>query len=108
MAGNGPVEFFVDIGELGRLRNELQTLEAELADLPAQQAGGDAGALGADVAGAVDRFGVFWADGRARITENLGQCRLLAEGAADAYTGAETAIQNAAPVAAAVVAPEPR
>jgi hypothetical protein len=108
MAGNGPVEFFVDIEELGRLRNELQTLEAELGDLPAQGAAADAGALGADVAGAVDRFAVFWTDGRARITENLGQCRLLADGAADAYLGAEAAIQNAAPVAAGVVAPEPR
>jgi hypothetical protein len=108
MAGNGPVEFFVDIEELGRLRNELQTLEAELGDLPAQGASADAGALGADVAGAVDRFAVFWTDGRARITENIGQCRALAEGAAEAYTGAETAIQNAAPVAAGAAASEPR
>jgi hypothetical protein len=108
MAGNGPVEFFVDIEELGRLRNELQTLEAELADLPAQGADADAGALGADVAGAVDRFAVFWTDGRARITENLGQCRLLADGAAEAYTGAETAIRNAAPVPAGPVVSESR
>jgi hypothetical protein len=57
---------------------------------------------GADVAGAVDRFAVFWNDGRARITENLGQCRVLAEGAAEAYTGAESAIQNATPVAPAI------
>jgi hypothetical protein len=81
--GGGPVEFFVDVEELGRLRNELQTLEVELGDLVAQGAGADPGALGADVAGAVDRFAVFWTDGRARITENIGQCRVLAEGAAE-------------------------
>jgi hypothetical protein len=98
--GGGPVEFFVDVEELGRLRNGLQTLEAELGDLSAQEVGADPGALGAGVAGAVDRFAVFWTDGRARITENIGQCRVLAEAAAEAYTGAETAIQNAAPVAA--------
>src|ERR671916_231870 len=102
MAGaGGPVEFFVDIEELGRLRNELQTLEAELGDLPAQGAGADAGALGADVADAVDGFAVFWTDGRARIAENVGQRRVLAEGAVAAYTGTENAIQNAASVAAA-------
>lgn len=101
MAGNGPVEFFVDMEELGRLRNEIQTLEAELGDLPVQDGAADEGGLGADVAGAVDRFAVFWTDGRARVTENVGQCRLLAEGAADAYTGAENAIQDAATVAAA-------
>jgi hypothetical protein len=106
--GGGPVELFVDIEELGRLRNELQTLESELGDLPAQGAGADPGALGADVAGAVDGFAVFWNDGRARITENVGQCRVLAEGAAEAYTGAENAIQNAAPAAAVPVASESR
>jgi hypothetical protein len=105
----GPVEFFVDIDELGRLRGELQTLEDELGDLPAQGMNADATALGGDdVAGAVDRFAVFWNDGRARITENVGQCRVLAEGAAEAYTGAENAIENAAPVAAGPVASEPR
>src|SRR5918995_1509551 len=99
----GPVEFFVDVDELGRLRGELQTLEAELGDLPAQGMTADAAAVGgADVAGAVDRFAVFWNDGRARISENVGQCRVLAEGAVDAYTGAERAIQNATPVAPAV------
>ena len=99
----GPVEFFVDVDELGRLRGELQTLEAELGDLPAQGMTVDATAVGgADVAGAVDRFAVFWNDGRARITENVGQCRVLAEGAAETYTGAESAIQNATPVAPAV------
>jgi hypothetical protein len=102
--GGGPVELFVDFEEVGRLRNELQTLEAELGDLPAQEAGADPGALGADVAGAVDGFTVFWNDGRARITENVGQCRALAEGAAEAYTGAENAIQNAAAVATVPVA----
>jgi hypothetical protein len=40
----GPVELFVDIEELGRLRKELQTLEAELGDLPAQDVGADSGA----------------------------------------------------------------
>ncbi len=105
----GPVEFFVDIDELSRLRGELQTLEDELGDLPAQGMNADAAALGGDdVAGAVDRFAVFWNDGRARITENVGQCRVLAEGAAEAYTGAENAIENAAPVAAGPVASEPR
>jgi hypothetical protein len=106
--GGGPVELFVDTEEVGRLRNELQTLEAELGDLPAQGAGADAGALGADVAGAVDGFAVFWTDGRARIAENVGQCRVLTEGAVAAYTGTENAIQNAASVAAAPVASESR
>ena len=109
MAGGGePVELFVDVEELGRLRNELQTLEFELGDLGAQGVGADPGALGADVADAVDRFAVFWNDGRTRITENIGQCRALAEGAAEAYTGTENAIQNAVPVAAAPVASETR
>jgi len=54
------------------------------------------------VASAIDRFAVFWNDGRARITENVGQCRVLAEGAVEAYTGAENAIQNATPVAPAI------
>ncbi len=107
MAGSGgPVELFVDIEELGRLRGELQTLLAELGELPTQDGvGADATALGgADVAGAVDRFAVFWTEGRARITENLSECRVLAEGAIEAYTGAETAIQNATqvPVAPAI------
>jgi hypothetical protein len=107
--GGGPVELFVDIEELSRLRNELQALETELGDLPTQVAGADPGAMGGDdVAGAVDQFAVFWNDGRARITENVGQCRVLAEGAAEAYTGAENAIENAAPVAAAPVASESR
>jgi hypothetical protein len=108
--GGGPVELFVDIEALGRLRNEIQTLEAELGDLPTQEGmNTDATALGGDdVAGAMDRFAVFWNDGRARVTENIGQCRVLAEGAAEAYTGAENAIQNAAPVAAAPVASESR
>ena len=109
MAGSGgPVDLFVDIEELGRLRGELQTLEAELGELPVQEAGADPGALGPDVADSVDRFAIFWNDGRARITENIGRCRVLAEGAAEAYTGAENAIQNAAPVAAAPVASEAR
>jgi hypothetical protein len=108
--GGGPVEFFVDIDELGRLRNEIQTLEAELGDLPTQEGmNADAAALGGgDVAGAVGRFAVFWNDGRARVTENIGQCRVLAEGAAEAYAGAENAIQNAAPVAAGSTASEQR
>jgi hypothetical protein len=99
MAGSGgPVEFFVDVEEVGRLRSELQTLLAELDGLPTQDGmNADATALGGgDVAGAVDRFAVTWTDGRARITENLGECRALAEGAIAAYTSAETSIQNAA------------
>lgn len=111
MAGSGgPVEFFVDVEELGRLRDELQTLLAELGELPTQ--GGmtaDATALGgADVAGAVDRFAVFWTDGRARISENLSECRALVEGAMEAYTGAESAIQNAAAAPAGLATPEDR
>jgi hypothetical protein len=108
MPSTGPVEFFVDTPELGRLRTELQTLQAELGDLPTQQGNADPAALGGDVAGAVDRFAVHWTDGRARITENLGQCLALAEGAIDGYTGAETAIQNATPVPVAVTAAEAR
>jgi hypothetical protein len=110
MAGSGgPVEFFVEVEELGRLRGELQTLESELGDLPAEGMTADGSAMGGeDVAGACDRFAVHWTDGRVRITENVGQCRALAAGAAEAYTGAENAIQNAAPVAAGPVATEAR
>jgi hypothetical protein len=108
MAGNGPVEFFVDIEELGRLRDEIRTLEAELGDLPTQQGAVDGGALGPDVAGAVDRFAAFWAGGRARIVENLGQCGVLAEEAAAAYADAESSIRSAAPAAAVPAGPEPR
>ena len=96
MAGNGPVEFFVDIDELGRLRSELQTLHAELDALPAREVQADAAALGADVAGAVDRFAADWTAGRARITGNLGECLALVEGAIEAYRTAESAVQNAA------------
>jgi hypothetical protein len=108
MPTTGPVEFFVETAELGRLRTELQTLQAELADLPTQDGNADAAALGGDVAGAVDRFAVHWAGGRARITDNLGQCLALAEGAIDAYTGAETSIQNATPVPAGLTTTEAR
>lgn len=109
-SSGGPVEFFVDVEELGRLRTELQTLLAEFGDLPVTDgAGGDAAALGgADVAGAVDRFAVHWTDGRARISENLSECRALVEGAMESYTGAETAIQNATAVPAGPAAQEPR
>jgi hypothetical protein len=100
MATTGPVEFFVDTAELGRLRTELQTLQAELTDLPTQDGAADPTGLGDDVAGAVDQFTVHWTDGRARLTDNLGQCLALAEGAIDAYTGAENAIRNATPVPA--------
>jgi hypothetical protein len=109
MAGSGgPVDLFVEIEELGRLRGELQTLEVEMGDLPAQGMAADPGALGDDVAGAFDRFAVFWSDGRIRITENIGQCEALVEGAVEAYTGAENAIQNAAPVPVAPAVSETR
>jgi hypothetical protein len=97
MPTTAPVEFFVETAELGRLRTELQNLQAELGDLPTQEGNADPAALGGDVAGAVDRFAVHWTEGRARITDNLGECLALTEGAIDAYTGAETSIQNAAP-----------
>jgi hypothetical protein len=100
MAATGPVEFFVDTAELGRLCTELQILQAELADLPTQDGTADPTGLGGDVAGAVDRFTVHWTGGRTRLTDNLGQCLALAEGAIGAYTGAETMIRNATPVPA--------
>ncbi len=107
MPATGPVEFYVDTAELGRLRTELQTLQAELTDLPTPDGTAEPAALGGDVAGALDQFTVHWTDGRTRITDNLGQCLALAEGAIDAYTGAESSIQNATPAPAAVTT-EPR
>jgi hypothetical protein len=107
MPATGPVEFAVDTAELDRLRTELQTLHTELADLPTPDRPADPAALGGDVAGALDRFTAHWTDGRARLTDNLGQCQALAEGAIDAYTGAESSIQNATPAPAAVTT-EPR
>jgi hypothetical protein len=108
MPSTGPVEFIVETAELGRLRTELQTLQTELGDLPTQEGNADPAAFGGDVAGAVDRFAVHWTEGRARITDNVGQCLALTEGAIDAYTGAETTIQNAAPVPAGVTTTEAR
>ena len=110
MADSRPVELYVDTTELDRRRDELQTLQAELADLPAQQSmNADPAALGGDdVAPAVDRFAVHWTDGRARITENLGECRTLAEGAIQAYTVAENAIRDATPVPAGATMTETR
>src|SRR5215207_9271586 len=57
----GPVEFFVDVDELGRLRGELQTLEAELGDLPVQ--GMNADATAGDLAARERRF---FSQGRVR------------------------------------------
>jgi hypothetical protein len=51
MPATGPVEFFVDTAELGRLRTELQTLQAEVGDLPAQDGTADPTALAGDTAG---------------------------------------------------------
>jgi hypothetical protein len=110
MTSAGPVELFVDTAELGRLRGELQTLQAELSDLPAHQsmtAGPDA-LGGDDVAGAVDRFAVHWNDARARIAENLGECLALTEGAIQAYTATESAIQHAAPAPGGPAVPDAR
>jgi hypothetical protein len=107
MPATGPVEFSVDTAELDRLRTQLQTLHTELADLPTQDGPADPAALGGDVAGALDRFTGHWTEARTRLTDNLGQCQALAEGALDAYTGAESSIQNATP-APATVTTEPR
>ena len=97
MTTAGPVDLFVDTAELGRLRGELQTLQAELGDLPAQGVDVGPAALGGeDVAAAVDRFTVHWTTARARIAENLGACLALAEGAVQAYTASENAIRQAA------------
>ena len=106
-SSGGPVDLFVDTAELDRLRPELQTLQTELGDLPARTSGdADSGALGRDVAGAADRFTAHWNDGRARITDNLGECRTLTDGATQAYTSAETTIRNATPPPSGPANPE--
>ncbi len=96
--GGGPVDLFVDLGELGRLRSELQTLVAELENLDSRQ-GVDAspGAMGHDwLARELEGFGTAWRDGLTRLQDGLAGCMLLTEVAVESYTTTEDVLQNAA------------
>ncbi len=96
--GGGPVDLFVDLGELGRLRGELQTLVAELEQLGDQPAGDTSPeAMGHDwLAREVEGFGTAWRDALTRIRDGLAGCMLLTEIAVESYTTTENVLQNAA------------
>lgn len=95
---SGPVEFFVELTELGRVRTELQTLVAELEQLdtrPAVDASAEAMGDGS-VAAELEHFVATWRDGLAAIRDGLVGCMLLTELAMESYTATETGLQAAA------------
>ena len=89
-----PVDVYVDFTELGRVRDDLQSLLASLTDLSTRSGTPvSADGKGSDaVADAVERFRNRWADAGERLVANLRACLDYANGALDQYERTEGAL----------------
>lgn len=99
------VSFQVDPDQIRSLKSRINAIRRDLLDVhvsnhslgSATEAGGGEAVFGSsEVAGAVTEFVADWAYGRDVITDQLDGAVVVLDSAAEGYTSAESAIQQAA------------
>ncbi|MDN5854325.1 MAG: hypothetical protein L0K86_16025 [Actinomycetia bacterium] len=91
---SGPIDLYVDLGELGRVQQELASLLSALTDLGGNTAVEPSDIGSADVADAVRHFVSAWGDARNRIIENVRACQQLVAAAVSAYQQTDDGLRS--------------